>query len=130
MKVPVHVVTVALCLSLLGVSTFALVLSLLHWHAARHHHIHNHHDLYFNLGNAYFNLEDYGNARWAYEMALDLSPRDEDIVYNLDNSSIVNESFNNNVTEKTSIVSSRFEAVEKCIINISERVITELTSTW
>ena len=54
----------------------------------------------------------------------------ETIVYNLDNSSIVNESFNNNVTEKTSIVSSRFEAVEKCIINISERVITELTSTW
>ena len=23
-----------------------------------------HQDLYFNLGNAYFKLEDYGNARW------------------------------------------------------------------
>ena len=54
----------------------------------------------------------------------------ESIIYNLNNSSIVNESFNNNVTEKTSIVSSRDEAVEKCIINLSERVITELTSTW
>ena len=54
----------------------------------------------------------------------------ESIVYNLDNSSIVNESFNSNVTEKIAIVSSRDEAVEKCIINLSERVITELTSTW
>ena len=54
----------------------------------------------------------------------------ESIIYNLDNSSIVNESLNNNVTEKISIVSSRYEAVEQCIINLSERVITELTSTW
>ena len=54
----------------------------------------------------------------------------ESIIYNLNNSSIVNESFNNDVTEKISIVSSRNEAVEKCIINLSERVITELTSTW
>ena len=43
-----------------------------------------HQYLYFNLGNTYFKLENYGNARWAYEMALDLSPRDEDIIYNLD----------------------------------------------
>ena len=54
----------------------------------------------------------------------------ESIIYNLDNSSIVNESLNNNVTEKVSIISSRDEAIEKCIINLSERVITELTSTW
>ena len=54
----------------------------------------------------------------------------ESIIYNLNNSSIVNESFNNDVTEKISIVSSRYEAVEQCIINLSERVITELTSTW
>ena len=42
-----------------------------------------HQDLYFILGNEYFNIENYGNARWAYEMALDLSPRDKDIIYNL-----------------------------------------------
>ena len=54
----------------------------------------------------------------------------ESIIYNLDNSSIVNESLNNNVTEKVSIISSRDEAMEKCIMNLSERVITELTSTW
>ena len=54
----------------------------------------------------------------------------ESIVYDLNNSNIVNNSFENDVTEKTSIVSSRQEAVEKCILNLSDRVITELTSTW
>ena len=54
----------------------------------------------------------------------------ESIVYSLDNSNIVNESFNTAVIEKQSIVSSRNLAVEKCIINLSERVLTELTSTW
>ena len=54
----------------------------------------------------------------------------ESVIYNLDNSNIVYESFNNNVSEKITIVSSREEALEKCILNLSERVITELTSTW
>jgi tetratricopeptide (TPR) repeat protein len=44
-------------------------------------------ELYYNLGNGYFRLELIGNSIWAYMNALDMAPRDRDIIYNL---SIVN----------------------------------------
>ena len=39
--------------------------------------------LYYNLGNAYYRLEDIAGAVWAYEKALLLDPNDEDARYNL-----------------------------------------------
>ena len=41
-------------------------------------------DLYYNLGNAYYRLHYIGHAIWAYSNAANLSPRDADIVHNLD----------------------------------------------
>ena len=49
----------------------------------------------------------------------------ESVVYSLDNTSITNQ--NNNQYE---YVSSREAAIQKCIENLSKRVINELTSTW
>jgi len=40
-------------------------------------------ELYYNLGNGYFRLELIGNSIWAYMNALDMAPRDRDIIYNL-----------------------------------------------
>ncbi|MBL7029792.1 MAG: hypothetical protein ISR89_01325 [Candidatus Marinimicrobia bacterium] len=42
-----------------------------------------HEDLYLNLGNAYFRIGNIGQAIWAYEKGHMLSPRDQDINYNL-----------------------------------------------
>ena len=39
-------------------------------------------DLYLNLGNAYFQISEYGSARWSYEMGLKLNPRNADLVNN------------------------------------------------
>ena len=40
--------------------------------------------LYFNLGNAYFKVNNIPSAIWNYEKALKLDPTDEDIRFNLD----------------------------------------------
>ena len=40
-------------------------------------------ELYYNLGNGYFRLELIGNSIWAYMNALDMAPRDRDVIYNL-----------------------------------------------
>jgi tetratricopeptide (TPR) repeat protein len=40
-------------------------------------------ELYYNLGNAYYKLGDFANARWSYEMGIIIDPRDKDIVHNL-----------------------------------------------
>lgn len=42
-----------------------------------------HADLYYNMGNAYYHLGQLGDAIWAYEKGLQLSPRDKDLKYNL-----------------------------------------------
>ena len=42
-----------------------------------------HEDLYLNLGNSYYRLGNLGNAIWSYERGHLLSPRDNDINYNL-----------------------------------------------
>tara|TARA_Y100001949_G_scaffold59972_1_gene50661 strand:+ start:4618 stop:5217 length:600 start_codon:yes stop_codon:yes gene_type:complete len=41
-------------------------------------------DLYMNLGNSYYFLEEFGNSRWSYEMGMKLSPFDKDLIYNYD----------------------------------------------
>ena len=41
-------------------------------------------DLYYNLGNAYFRTNSVGLAQWAFFKALSLSPRDEDILHNIE----------------------------------------------
>ncbi|MBD8389473.1 tetratricopeptide repeat protein [Dysgonomonas sp. BGC7] len=41
-------------------------------------------DLYYNLGNAYFRINDLANARLNYERALLLAPGDKDIKHNID----------------------------------------------
>ena len=43
----------------------------------------DHENIYYNLGNSYFRIGDIGNSIWAYEKALELSPRDSDINFNL-----------------------------------------------
>lgn len=40
-------------------------------------------DLFYNLGNAYYRLHDWGRARAAYERARMLAPRDADLANNL-----------------------------------------------
>ncbi len=40
-------------------------------------------ELFFNLGNAYYKNQDYPKAILFYEKALLLSPRDEDVLFNL-----------------------------------------------
>ena len=42
-----------------------------------------HEYLYLNLGNSYYRTGELGNAVWAYEKAYSISPRDQDIIYNL-----------------------------------------------
>ena len=42
-----------------------------------------HEDLYLNLGNSYYRVGMLGNAIWSYERGHLLSPRDNDINYNL-----------------------------------------------
>ena len=41
-------------------------------------------DLYMNLGNSYYFLDEFGNSRWSYEMGMKLSPFDNDLIYNYD----------------------------------------------
>lgn len=40
-------------------------------------------DIYYNLGNCYFRLNDYPRARWAYERAVRVNPSNVDVKYNL-----------------------------------------------
>ena len=49
----------------------------------------------------------------------------ESVIYSLDNSSIINQS-----NDQYDFVSNREAAVQKCIENLSNRIINELTSTW
>jgi len=42
-----------------------------------------HPDLYYNLGNSYFKQAMYGQAIWAYESGLLLSPMNKDLKFNL-----------------------------------------------
>jgi len=42
-----------------------------------------HENIYYNLGNSYFRIGDIGNSIWAYEKALELSPRDSDVNFNI-----------------------------------------------
>ena len=39
-------------------------------------------DLYLNMGNSYFYLEEFGHSRWSFEKGLQLSPFDKDLNYN------------------------------------------------
>lgn len=41
-------------------------------------------DLYYNLGNTYYRLNEWGEAVWAYERALEINPSHENTRYNLD----------------------------------------------
>ena len=43
----------------------------------------SHPNLYYNLGNAYYRLNQIGNAVWSYEKGLQLAPRDKDLQFNL-----------------------------------------------
>ena len=39
-------------------------------------------DLFLNLGNAYFQESNFGQARWSYEMGLKLNPMNTDLQNN------------------------------------------------
>ena len=40
-------------------------------------------ELYYNLGNAYYRDKSIGKSIWAYSSALEISPRNSDIIHNL-----------------------------------------------
>ena len=40
-------------------------------------------EVFYNLGNAYYRLDSLGFAVWAYSKASLISPRNEDVIYNL-----------------------------------------------
>ena len=40
-------------------------------------------EVFYNLGNAYYRLDSLGFAVWAYSKANLISPRNEDVIYNL-----------------------------------------------
>ena len=42
-----------------------------------------HEFLYLNLGNSYYRMGELGNAVWAYEKGHSISPREPDVLYNL-----------------------------------------------
>ncbi|MCS6818994.1 MAG: tetratricopeptide repeat protein, partial [Chitinophagales bacterium] len=44
---------------------------------------HEYPEIYYNLGNCYFKLNQLGKSIWCYEKALKYDPDDEDILYNL-----------------------------------------------
>ena len=52
----------------------------------------------------------------------------ESVVYSLNNSSIIND--NNQNSDGIEFATNREAAIEQCIINLSDRMINELTSTW
>ncbi|MFL3025288.1 MAG: SH3 domain-containing protein [Candidatus Neomarinimicrobiota bacterium] len=52
-----------------------------HFHELEKDFTHEH--LYLNLGNSYYRMGELGNAVWAYEKGHSISPRDKDILYNL-----------------------------------------------
>ncbi len=52
----------------------------------------------------------------------------ESVVYSLDNSSIINDNIQNN--DGVKFATNREAAIEQCIVNLSDRMINELTSTW
>jgi tetratricopeptide (TPR) repeat protein len=58
-------------------------------------------ELYYNLGNAYFKLNDLAHAKLYLEKAHKLAPNDEDIIYNLD--SIANPA----LLDKTEIIPAK-----------------------
>ncbi len=43
----------------------------------------HHNDLYYNLGNAYYQSEMFGHAIWAHEKGLQFKPNDDDLRHNL-----------------------------------------------
>ncbi len=73
----------------------------------------SHPDLYYNLGNAYYRLNQIGNAVWAYEKGLQIAPRDKDLRFNL---SLVNTRVRDRIEiPKTMLFLEQYRALKKSI---------------
>ncbi len=70
-------------------------------------------DLYYNLGNAYYRLEDFANARWSYEMGINIDPRNKDMIHNL------------MLTKKK--ISNTIETPDSQILNLINNFLTSFT---
>jgi tetratricopeptide (TPR) repeat protein len=71
----------------------------------------SHPDLYYNLGNAYYRLNQIGNAVWAYEKGLQIAPRDKDLQFNL---SLVNTRVRDRIEiPKTMLFLEQYRALKK-----------------
>ncbi len=71
----------------------------------------SHPDLYYNLGNAYYRLNQIGNAVWAYEKGLQIAPRDKDLRFNL---SLVNTRVRDRIEiPKTMLFLEQYRALKK-----------------
>jgi len=62
-------------------------------------------ELYQNLGNTYFKLDDIAHSIWYFERALKLSPGNEEIIHNLKlaNRKVTDKKENNNVDESVQL---------------------------
>lgn len=70
-----------------------------------------HIDLYYNLGNAYYRENMLGNAIWAFEKGLQLSPRDSDLKFNL---ALANARLRDRIEmPETIIILEQYRAVKK-----------------
>lgn len=78
-------------------------------------------EVYYDLGNCYYKLNDVPNSILNYERALRLSPRDEDIIFNLRLANL-------KVIDKIQSVDQVF--FKRWIENISNLYSTDLAAIW
>ena len=80
-------------------------------------------DLFLNLGNAYFQESNFGQARWSYEMGLKLNPMNTDLQNNSNINKLYIEGFidlpKNDLIDLTNIFFQSFFYVE--IIKITSK---------
>ena len=78
-------------------------------------------DLFLNLGNAYFQESNFGQARWSYEMGLKLNPMNTDLQNNSNINKLYIEGFielpKNDLIDLTNIFFQSFSLNQFLLIN-------------
>jgi len=78
-------------------------------------------DLFLNLGNAYFQESNFGQARWSYEMGLKLNPMNNDLQNNYNINKLYIEGFielpKNDLIDLTNIFFQSFSLNQFLLIN-------------
>lgn len=72
-----------------------------------------HPDIYYNLGSAYYRTDEIGEAIWAFEKGLQLSPRDKDLRFNLE---LANTRIRDRIEmPETILILEQYRAVKKSV---------------